>query len=176
MIWTEEDIEKSIVRKPKHRPQFDLGRKLHDEILAKVESGEEVRIDEIAAKLVQGYADLLIEYPDLYAARYANLPTIYNPANNIPEDELKNMTIENIIDGVDFLLAARNERLTEIGTVDLSIYVRDHNCPYNNGEFNASILVTQLKSLKQFYPCPKKREEFKHCGAVGRTGYFVKLK
>ncbi len=178
MVWTKEDIIKSIVRKSKHEPQFDLGSVLFDEIHTRVEAGEEVRVDEIAARLAQGYKDLLSKHPDLYAERYANLPITYNPGNSIPADELKSTNVAGIIDGVDFLLNARNETLDRIGPADISIYVRDHNCPYDNGNFNSHILVTQLNSMRQFYRCPKPQEDkkFKHCGAIGRTGYFLKLK
>lgn len=178
MPLTRKDIIKSIVRKTKHEPLFDLGREIYDEIIARIGANEEVKVDEIAAKLVQGYNDLLGQHPHLYTERYAHLPITYHPRNRIVAEELKGMAIEKIVDGVDLLLAARNGNFSEIGQVDLSIYARDHNCPYDKGEFNVSVLVTQLGNLRQFHECSKPQEEGKHkqCGAMGRTGYLVKLK
>jgi hypothetical protein len=178
MAWIKDDIKKSIIRKPKHEPLYSMGRELFDEINNKVKAGMDVKVDEVAVKLANGFKYLLVKWPELYSQRYANLPITYHPKNNGNSEELKLRSIETIVDGVDFLLAGRNKKLNEIGPLDLAIYARDHNCLYDKGKFNAHVLILKLGRMKQFYTCPKPQEnnEFKHCGAIGRTGYLIKLK
>lgn len=178
IIWTREKIDASIVRKEKHRPKFNLGREIYDEIFARVAGGGDVTVEEVAERLAEGYKALFSQHPGLYPEEYANILIMYHPGNGISSERLAGMNVEDIVDGPDFLLAARKDVLDEIGRVDLSIYVRDQSCPRDRGEFNSHVLVTQLRSSKQFYGCSKSHAggEFKHCGAIGRTGYFLKLK
>jgi hypothetical protein len=178
MAWTKEDIRTSIIRKPKHEPLYGMGRELFDEINNKIKVGIDIKVDDMAVKLANGFKYLLVKYPELYSQRYANLPITYHPRNKGNSEELKLRSIETITDGVDFLLAAKNNTLNEIKPMDLAIYARNHNCLYDNGKFNAHILISKLSNMRPFYTCQKPQEnnQFKHCEAIGRTGYLIKLK
>lgn len=178
MILARGNIISSIVRKPTHEPKFYLGRKLFVEINAKIEAGESVKVDEIAARLAQEYQRLSFDQPDLYGNLYSNILVVYYPRNEIPEEELREMEVLKIIDGIDLLLAFRNEELKSLDGLDVAIYVRDQDCTYNKGEFNSNVLVSQLRNLKPFYLCRKPREKRKDklCGAMGRSGYLLELK
>ena len=174
MTWTRQDVIDSVIQKPKHQPQFSLSRKVLAEVTTQIAIGRVVKVEEIARKLSKGYRTLLAAHHSLYPERYATLPISSHEENTIPEDELSRMQVAGIVDGMDFLLAMRNE--TPLEGLDLAVYVRNHNCLADEGRFNANVLVAQ--DFEGLYPCERLSTEgdFKHCRPLGRVGYFLKLR
>jgi len=165
MSWNKEIIIQSIVRKPEHRPKFDLGRRVFNEIQLSIEQGKKVRVDDAAFKLAREWGQSLTS---------EETPIVHHPRNRASPEKLGEKRVLRIIDGVDFLLAFRKGKLEELGKLDVVVYIRNKECPYDpdrGGRLNEIVLVSEVKNLKPFFVCPKKAE--KHCGAIGRSGFLL---
>ncbi len=143
--------------------------------------GKKVTVDDVAQLLAGGFRGLPGQYPIIFedsAERYAGIEIAYDIRNPTPEDELRQKPISAVRGGFEFLFLSAGNKLDRFGQIDVCVYVRDHNCLYDGGHYNASVLVSEVRdSTRMFFACSKPQEGgiFKPCGEFGRVGFALRL-